>query len=391
MSGSRIKLPPNALKVCASCGIARGTKTKWWTPVHRGGSVVSYTCPECPKATEPIRLKDGKFYAVVGVPGEDGKRRQLSRRFLVLDDAREWVAEVREDAEKAKTAAFIDPRKLTVRELTKRWLTKREQEVDTPGGVRLNTLNGYRSALSSLLVILGDRPAREVTADDVEGALLKLAKEGGKWGRPLSHRSLVYALGALRQVYGYALRSGWVKSNPAALVKAPGKNQDKADDADPRRWTTAQLLKFRTYVDSLPLTAEPWVKAGMRLTLAGLRRSEVLGLDWSNVNRQTGEVRVTASRTKDGRGSTWTLNDTKTANSKRTVQAETLHAGSTAALRKLWLAQGRPASGLVIADAEGNPVQPDKYSAEFRALCTAAGVPYPGSIHTLRHSLATIL
>lgn len=393
MSGSRIALPADALKVCARCGAARGTRTKGWQRVVRGGAQVGWTCPDCPRADEPIRLKQGRFYAVVAVR-KGGKRQQLTRRFDYLTDAREWVAEVREES---AASAFVDPRKLTVRTMSERWLVKREAEVGTPGGVRRNTVNGYRSALSSLLVLLGDSPVRDVTPDGIEAALRTLATVGGKWGRPLSHRSLTYALGALRQVFAYGRRCGWVKVNPATEARAPGKAATVASPgagagagAAVKRWTPAQLVAFRQHVDALPLDAEPWLRVGMRLTLCGLRRSEVLGLDWERVTA-SGAVTVAASRTKDGRGSSTSINGTKTDNSRRTVQADTIHPGTAKALRALWLAQGRPAVGLVIRDNLGQPVRPDAFSRRFRALCGAAGVPYLARIHNTRHTLATAL
>lgn len=390
MSGSRMALPENAMKVCACCRKPRGTRTKGWSSVTKGGQIVGYTCHGCPRADEPIRLlKAGRFYAVVGYKGQDGDRKQLTRRFDDLEDAREWVEETRQGT--AHTPAYTDPRKLTVRELAARWLAKREAEVGTPGGIRANTLNGYRSALSSLLDLVGDRPVREVTPDDVEAVLLLLATIGGKRKRPLAHRSLVYALQALRLIYAYAVRSQWAKSNPAAEARAPRQSHDDDGSRHPRRWTKEQMLTYRAHVDGLPLEAEPWLKVGMRLTLCGLRRSEVLGLDWTNVDLRTGNVRVAASRTKDGRGNTSTLNGAKNENSRRTVQAETIHPGTVATLRELWLQQGRPAAGLVIRGTSGASVQPDAYSRRFKALCEAAEVPYLRSIHNIRHTLATVL
>jgi len=393
-TGNRKALPDNAMKACASCGAARGTKTKGWANVTRAGAVVGFTCPECPTDEEPIRLEaSGRFLVETWVRRQDGTRKKYKGRFAELSDAREWVVEVREDAAKV-TAYDNDPRKLTVRQLADRWLAKREAEVGTPGGIRACSLNGYRSSLSSLLDLLGDRRAREVTPDDVEAALLTLASVGGKRGRKLSHRSLVYALGALRQVFAYGLRSKWLKSSPAAEAKAPGQSHANSTAANVKalkRWTPAQLMAFRAYVDTLPLAAEPWLRVGMRLTLCGLRRSEVLGLDWSNVDMKTGAVRIVASRTKDGRSNTSTINEPKTENSRRTVQAETIHPGTAAALRTLWLAQGRPEAGLVIRDAAEDPVQPDAYSRRFVTLCEAAGVPALTRIHNTRHSLASAL
>lgn len=192
-------------------------------------------------------------------------------------------------------------------------------------------------------------------------------------------------------------RRRWIRSAERAnrlldlVVKAPRATHGQDEESSqPWRWTKGQLLTFRAYVDDLPLGTEPWAKAGMRLALCGLRRSEVLGLDWSNVNRKTGEVYIVASRTKDGLGSGSTINGPKTKKSKRTVAAETVHPGTLAALRELWLAQGRPAAGLVISDTNGARVDPDTFSRKFTSLCAAAEVPYIGSIHNTRHTLATI-
>lgn len=67
------------------------------------------------------------------------------------------------------------------------------------------------------------------------------------------------------------------------------------------------------------------------------------------------------------------------------------HPGTTAALRALWLAQGRPESGLAICDSAGQTVDPDTYSSRFRSLCRGAGLPVLRSIHKVRHTLATAL
>ena len=137
--------------------------------------------------------------------------------------------------------------------------------------------------------------------------------------------------------------------------------------------------------------SQPWLNVGMRLTLCGMRRSEVLGLDWRNVNRKTGAVRITQTRTKDGLGSSTSLAGTKTLNGKRTVEADLIHPGTKAALIELWLRQGRPSSGLVIVDKAGTGVQPDAYSRRFKRLCDLAGVPVLRSIHNIRHTVATTL
>lgn len=211
---------------------------------------------------------------------------------------------------------------------------------------------------------------------------------------------MVYSLGSLRQVYAYGMREGWLTSNPAALARAPKASHaaKAAGSSSVLRWAPVQLSAFREYVDAAygqdngqTFTAWPWVAAGMRLTLAGLRRSEVLGLDWANVDLDAGTVKIAASRVKTGRGSATSLGEVKAANSLRTVHVEVIHPGTVHALRALWLVQGRPAIGLVICDAASAPVQPDAFSRRFTVLCAAAGLPALRSVHNVRHTLATAL
>lgn len=397
--------PPGQTQTCASCGVRRGNVRAAWHFINRSDAVVGATCPACPTWSEPIRRESsGRYLAVVsGSPAADGKRKQLKRRFDQLGDARAWVTETRSGVSQATTrrGVYADPSRMTLRALCAAWIAARAAEVGTPGGLREVTLNGYRSALDAPLRHLGDQPAREVTPGQIETCLRALATEGGKWKRPLSHRSLIYSLGSLRQAFAHGVREGWLLSNPAALARAPkASHAVKAGDDGPAvlRWTPVQLSAFREYVDAQygqdaaeRFAAWPWAAAGMRLTLAGLRRSEVLGLDWSRVALDAGTVQIGASRVKTGRGSATALGEVKSARSLRTVQVEEIHPGTVRALRALWLLQGRPETGLVICDAAGQPVQPDAFSRRFKVLCASAGVPVLRSVHNVRHTLATAL
>jgi len=345
-----------------------------------------------PREGEPIRLVETtrgvRYRAVVDTAPEGTKRKQVTRTFYTIREAREFVDETRTAVTRG---SFTAPSKATVRALAEAWLAEREAE-SAAGGIREVSVNGYRSALHAVLLHLGEQPAQGVTVADVRALLRTLATEGGKWRRGLSHRSIVYALGTLRQVFDYGVETGILRSNPAATVKPP---KAKTGAKKPIVvWTTGQLATFRAHVDTLSqaeVLADPWVRAGMRLTLCGLRRSEVLGLDWSSVDLVGGLVRVSQGRVKTGRGRATAHGDAKSDDSYRTVPVEVIHSGTRALLRDLWLAQGQPEAGLVVVDALGQPVDPDTYSRRFRALGAAAGVPDLGSIHNVRHTVATAL
>lgn len=224
--------------------------------------------------------------------------------------------------------------------------------------------------------------------------VVTLATEGGVRGRPLSHRSVVYALTSLRLVLDYAVESGLIQKNPADQVKTPKKPvEDEPEQIT--TWDRDQLVAFRHYLANLAaeiLAAEPWLNVGYRLTLAGLRRSEVLGLAWEAVDFESGQVHVHASRVKTGRKKITERGKAKANNSVRWAPVEALVPGTMAALRALWLLQGRPdGNSLVNRDALGEPVHPDAFSARFDKLVADAELPHLTEIHHVRHSLARAL
>ena len=104
-------------------------------------------------------------------------------------------------------------------------------------------------------------------------------------------------------------------------------------------WSPAQLVAFRAAADS-----DEWA-AAWRLTLCGMRRSEVLGLAWPAVDLAGGVLDVVAARVALDGGQT-ALDDVKSRASRRSVPFETMHPGTAALLRQLKTAQAaRLASG----------------------------------------------
>lgn len=136
------------------------------------------------------------------------------------------------------------------------------------------------------------------------------------------------------------------------------------------------------------------------LTLAGLRRSEVLGLRWLAVDLGPGTVRVEARRVAlDGKRTA--TEEPKSAASWRTVPVETAsgHRCAVALLRSLKASQatnqlaagsGYEESGFVLVDALGHPIRPEAYSDRFTVLRREAQVP-EARLHDVRHTIATML
>ncbi|HEY5786190.1 MAG TPA: site-specific integrase [Microlunatus sp.] len=337
-----------------------------------------------PRADEPIRLvenKTGHVYRVTIDTAQKGApRRQITRTFPSLKTAREFVQTTRESQARG---SYIAPQAITLGQLCTDWLASKRD-------VREITRNGYANALRPAVAHLGGRPAQSLTRKDIDNLVAWAHTSGGRKGQALSQRSVVYMLGTVKQVLAYGVASGLLATNVAQGVKPPRRTA-----ADKRRtvvWTPEQL---RTYAATAK--TDSWA-AGLRLLLCGMRRSEVCGLRWSDVDLDLGTVMVSQSRVLVAKQTTST-DDPKSSASRRTVPVESMFPGSVAILKatrkrqatdRLKAGEAWTETGLVVVDALGNGIHPDALAARWRKVCETAGVPEIGP-HAARHTLATML
>jgi len=121
----------------------------------------------------------------------------------------------------------------------------------------------------------------------------------------------------------------------------------------------------------------------------GVRRGELLGLRWSDIDLETGRVTVNQALERI-KGKT-TFKSPKTITSRRAI---TLPAACVSALRehrvhqakqRLAMGLGRDPGGLVLARSDGEPLGPDGVSKAFKLLVEQTRVT-PITFHGLRHT-----
>jgi integrase len=183
-----------------------------------------------------------------------------------------------------------------------------------------------------------------------------------------------------------AVRKGLLATNPVDLADKP---KIPARDVTEDVWSPEQMTAFleATVTDRL---APAWHVACM----TGLRRSELCGLQWSDIDFKTAVLSVRRARTQvDGRP---VVKAPKTASSRRAVD---LDAGTITALRRWKVAQAEErlragtaweAGDWCFADELGRPWRPDAMTRSFIQAATAAGLPRT-DIKGLRHAHATAL
>ncbi|ULN32597.1 site-specific integrase [Mycolicibacterium smegmatis] len=187
--------------------------------------------------------------------------------------------------------------------------------------------------------------------------------------KPVTVRATLTAFGAVVQSY---TDQGVLPRNVIALVERP---RDVYDDSDSRTvvaWSPAEVEIFRVSVAGHRLYAL-WL-----VSMYGLRRSEVLGLRWSDVDLDTGTLRVRRGRVAVGSE----VVEGRTKAPKRSDRTLPLPDELTEALRTFKTARKREAlavgvpwddRGLVAVREDGDPIAPDWYSAEFDRLRAATG------------------
>ncbi|MBD0024032.1 tyrosine-type recombinase/integrase [Gordonia pseudamarae] len=186
--------------------------------------------------------------------------------------------------------------------------------------------------------------------------------------KPVSVRATLKALTSVVQSY---VDQGALPRNVIALVERPADPITEHDD-DPaaRSWTVAEVAAFRASVADHRLFA-CWL-----LSCYGMRRSEVLGLRWSNIDGDV--LKVRRGRVAIGNGTEEGLPKSRRSRRDLPMPAELAEALRTLKTRQRAeaLALGLPWSDdqLVATHEDGSPVRPEWYSDEFGRLRERAGL-----------------
>ncbi len=157
-------------------------------------------------------------------------------------------------------------------------------------GLSDNSLQSYRHDLLSLNDRLAEQ-GKTLTSASREDLLAVLAGEVRQGKSP---RSISRYLSAYRQFYRWLVREGTIKADPVALIESP-----KTGRGLPKALTEDQ-------VESLLAAPDTGTMLGMRdramlelMYATGLRVSELVGLELSNLNLNQGVIRVIGKGQKE--------------------------------------------------------------------------------------------
>jgi len=389
------------------------------------GKDTGASCPKLKRADGSWNPKHGTWYFALELPpGPSGKRRPRMRRggFATRDEA-----SAAREAARTTIRKGADP---SVRQKTGEYLTewlKRRPDI------KASTRHGYEINISTYLVpLLGHTYLGRLSRDDIADAFatirawndeLAAGRPVRKFQRHVGPAAMQRIRATLRVALADALDAGLIASNPAAQVRMEKEGQRK-----PMVWTAERVKAFwREYgrrvleekaAGRQPKTFKVWRDLRLRpapvmvwtpddtgrfldyadghrldalfdLEVAtGMRRGEICGLRWADVDLTALEITVTAERVQVA----WkVLEDRpKSEAGRRLVHIDARTGRVLRDYRKRQMADrlawgsAWTESGFVFTREDGQPLHPAAVTDLFERLAFAAHLP-PIRFHDLRH------
>lgn len=323
--------------------------------------------------------KTGKWSFVVDIGvTADGKRRQARRRgFRTKKEAKEAL-DVLVGQKAAKT--YVPPATQRVGEYLDEWLALVADDLQA------STLSSYTRVLRVHV-----RPRiGGVQLQRLEAVTLKTMY--AELGEKLSPRTVRYVHAIVHHALRDAVELGRIVRNPADMKKAKPPKAKKGRDRMMTAWNASETKRFFA-LDDVQAHRDRvawWVAVN-----TGLRRGELLGLRWRDVDLDAGDLTIMQTctaidhkivigpGTKTGGGRSVSI-DADTVAELKALRARQ-------AKERLAVGEGWRDHGLVFTRPDGAPLDPDRFSERFIRMAQRHPDLPRLRFHDLRHTHASIL
>jgi len=267
---------------------------------------------------------------------------------------------------------------IVFREFSEQWLRDYAE-----GVVKPLTLRFYRIAVRTYLnPVFGQFLLTQINAQTIQAFVARCRRESN-----LSAKSTRSLFTVLKMLLKQARRWGYLRENPAEGIKPPKLEEKEMDFLHPKE---IRLL--------LQNADEPYRTLFLTAILTGMRRGELLGLQWGDIDWHNSRIRVRrtlychtkAELAEHGKGQIekWQFSTPKSSKSIRTI---VMSPRLKDALGLHRLTCPRSSLDLVFCTKEGGPIQAENMvKREFLPALARAGLRRV-RFHDLRHTYATLL
>lgn len=321
-----------------------------------------------------------RYQLTVDVGVVDGKRKQLRKRYITEKEARDALDQIRGDVARG---TYVHPTKTTVAQACEDWMAGK-RAAERKG----STLHGYDEKLTVIIAELGDVEVQKLTKRNIDDLVAALRSGGlpsptGKTRKPWSPRSVNYLLGLLTAVLDSEMKQGRVVRNVAALV-----DRIPSDPKPPDTLNPDEVQQVLDHIEG-DRYAIAW-----QLALAGLRRGEIAGLRWSDVDLEARAISVAETRLRFGKHLVEDVPKSKAGRRELPLPDHLLAAFKATrkvqAADQLALGAAYQASGYVVVDEAGQALSPHALTSRWARMLKAAGVRHV-RLHDARHTCGTAM
>lgn len=284
------------------------------------------------------RRKDGRFVKIV-----DGKSFYGHTEREVMKKILEY------ERKKEKGATFA--------EVADEWWS---EVYDT---FAAQTLRGYKPAYQRAIEELNDIGIKEITPRDMSLIFKRMARQGYA-KKTISNQRVIY-----NQIFDYAVVNGHIQYNPCSSVKMPNAKESTAiSPASPE--DEYKIIEAGDRAWLFPIFA----------LLTGLRKQEILALQWGDIDFEENIISVT--KAVEHLGKSPHIKTTKTKSGIRTVPL-------LIRLRDILIERkGNPSCYIFSDDGGKSPLSEHRFERLYKNYCDEVGIS--ATSRQLRHSYATV-
>lgn len=228
--------------------------------------------------------------------------------------------------------------------------------------IAYNTAKPYKPALQRAIDELGDEYIKDITPVMVSAHIRRFARSHAD--KTVRTQLMVYNL-----IFKYAVENGYVLVNPVRDLSVPA-NLPK------EKRTTPSSEDIRRVKDSLDL---PFGLFAYWAMYTGMRRGEMLALEWNDVDVKNRTISITKSLYEEAGKPTTKLPKTETSYGKVPIL--------DALLKVLPPASER--TGLVFPNKDGEYLTSMQFQRKWNKYTAATGIT--ATPHQFRHAYATML
>lgn len=259
------------------------------------------------------------------------------------------------------------------------------EQIKREGNLKRSTIERYENVKKRIYPAFGHLKISNINAMQIQRFINELA-ESGLNGKGMSTKSQSLHLIFLSDVFNYAIRYNIITNNPCRNVRTIKKATKERDC-----YTLAEAQALLTALES----AEPKYRTFFTLAIyTGFRRGELLGLEWKDIDFNTGIITI-------NRVSQYLKGGITTGTPKTTQSQRSLKVPDEIIDLLLWYKREQAKERLKVGDKwqnndrlftkwNGTPMYPNTPGEWLRKFCEDNCLKYV-SVHSFRHLNATLL